>query len=167
MTLAYVDILDYCKALEVGAAPEIDPFEGPQGPVWDSLQPPAVRDLKLFFTIHWSFFVPSNWSMFCFKSIQIYNVSRFFRRFFFNELKLVHVSFFPPKKIRHVRTGEKSPRQNWVIKPQLPMLIAAAGDGEYTAPWPGGARFGVGKKLVGKVIETWLIHRLKSSLFWF
>lgn len=25
-------------------------------------------------------------------------------------------------------------RQNWVVKPQLPMLIACAGDGEYTAP---------------------------------
>lgn len=25
--------------------------------------------------------------------------------------------------------------ENWVIKPQLPMLIAAAGDGEYTAPY--------------------------------
>ena len=24
--------------------------------------------------------------------------------------------------------------QNWVVKPQLPMLIACAGDGEYTAP---------------------------------
>ena len=53
------------------------------------------------------------------------------------------------------------PAKNWVIKPQLPMLIAAAGDGEYTAPcrafWAFWAfwAFGKGKRQRSFGISSW------------
>ena len=93
MTLAYVDILDYCKAPEASLG-------------------------------------PGNW---------------------------------PPLP----SSAPSAPLQNWVIKPQLPMLIAVAGDGEYTAPCPGvrgsAAELGAEEWAPRVSYRTWLVRRLDIS----